>query len=141
MTTVIQRYTVDFAQKEFFIMSEFDLQIFCTNWNRYHKDIRFYLSVNNLGNPCNVMVNCNKKLYGEAIHNIHYVNITSTVTERSDGAMTTSSSREMSSRGILEFNILSEYEGYNPKRVADTLEWIASIVDPAVVTNPTPAAQ
>lgn len=122
-------------------MSEFDLQIFCTNWNRYHGDIRFYLSVNGLGDPYSVMVNCSKRLYGEALYDVHYIHITSAVTEYSGGAMTTSSPREMSSRGILEFNILSEYEGYNPKRVADTLEWIASIVDPAVVTNPTPAAQ
>lgn len=87
------------------------------------------------------MVKCNERLYSKAIYNTHYAHITSAITDRSDGAMKISSSRMMSLSGIIEFDILTEFEGYDPEKIAAALEWIASVIDPATITNPAPAAQ
>lgn len=122
-------------------MTKFDLQVFCTGWCRDHKDIRFYLSANETGDPYSVMVNCNKQLYGEAIYNTHYVHLTSNVADRSGGVMKVSSPHRMSLSGIIEFDIISQSENYDPKNVADTLRWIASVINPAVITSSAPAAK
>lgn len=124
-------------------MEKFDLQIFCTNWNKSHIDkdeIQFYPEISKKGNLVNVVIRYPKRTHGETVYSSHWFAITASVDTLSNGAMIISSTRGMSKNGILEFSILTSTDGYDPKKVADTLEWIASIIDPTVTANPASTA-